>query len=171
MVAPRCSCASSPRCGATTRHINVRRTNWQSFRGARQPIGQTKRGMNTKLHGVSDADGRPLSVFMTPDRSATTQRGSDFFVRKTVNVGSAGAPRRRCSVSADRAGACRPLAYATALNRFAMEPSARSSQLHRHNRTMVRIGVIIFSTSRIKTTFDLPKHRFIINRESVTHVC
>ncbi|MGU3314161.1 hypothetical protein ACLBWH_01310 [Sphingomonas sp. M6A6_1c] len=42
------------------------------FRGARQPIGRTKRGMNTKLYGVSDADGRPLSVFMTPDRSATT---------------------------------------------------------------------------------------------------
>ena len=28
-------------------------------------IGRTKGGMNTKLHAVSDADGRPLSFFMT----------------------------------------------------------------------------------------------------------
>jgi len=28
-------------------------------------IGRTKGGLNTKLHAVSDADGRPLSFFMT----------------------------------------------------------------------------------------------------------
>ena len=28
-------------------------------------IGRTKGGMNTKLHAVGDADGRPLSFFMT----------------------------------------------------------------------------------------------------------
>lgn len=74
------------------------------FQGARQPIGRTKRGMNTKLHGVSDADGRPLSVFMTPDRSATTQRGSDFFVSKAVKVGAAvlGVRRQSRSLSSSR---------------------------------------------------------------------
>ncbi|WP_375272705.1 IS5 family transposase [Sphingomonas sp.] len=35
-------------------------------KGARgRLIGRTKGGMNTKLHAVSDADGRPLSFFMT----------------------------------------------------------------------------------------------------------
>jgi predicted oxidoreductase len=28
-------------------------------------IGSTKGGMNTKLHAVADANGRPLSFFMT----------------------------------------------------------------------------------------------------------
>ena len=28
-------------------------------------IGRTKGGMNTKLHAVTDANGRPLSFFMT----------------------------------------------------------------------------------------------------------
>lgn len=28
-------------------------------------IGRTKGGMNTKLHAVTDANGRPISFFMT----------------------------------------------------------------------------------------------------------
>lgn len=34
-------------------------------RGFGRLIGRTKGGMNTKLHAVTDADGRPLSFFMT----------------------------------------------------------------------------------------------------------
>lgn len=31
-------------------------------------ICQTKGGMNTKLHTVADANGRPLSILLTPDQ-------------------------------------------------------------------------------------------------------
>ena len=34
-------------------------------RGLGRLIGRTKGGMNTKLHAVTDANGRPLSFFMT----------------------------------------------------------------------------------------------------------
>ncbi len=34
-------------------------------RGAERLIGRTKGGMNTKLHAVTDANGRPISFFIT----------------------------------------------------------------------------------------------------------
>ncbi len=40
--------------------------------GAGRLIGRTKGGMNTKLHAVTDASGRPISFFITAGRSAIT---------------------------------------------------------------------------------------------------
>jgi|TARA_X000000368_G_scaffold374763_1_gene326681 hypothetical protein len=36
-------------------------------KGLGRLIGRTKGGMNTKLHAVTDANGRPISFFMTTD--------------------------------------------------------------------------------------------------------
>ena len=42
-------------------------------KGARgRQIGRTKGGMNTRLHAVADAEGRPIGFFMSPTRSAIT---------------------------------------------------------------------------------------------------
>ena len=49
-------------------YLNAQRTA-SSLRvrrgGLRRLIGRAKNGMNTKLHAVTDANGRPLSFFMT----------------------------------------------------------------------------------------------------------
>ena len=40
--------------------------------GRGRQIGRTKGGMNTKLHAVADAKGRPIGFSCRPGRSATT---------------------------------------------------------------------------------------------------
>ena len=40
-------------------------SSMQEKGGLRRLIGRTKGGMNTKLHAVTDANGRPISLFMT----------------------------------------------------------------------------------------------------------
>ncbi len=39
-------------------------------------IGRTKRGLNTKMHAVTDANGRPISFFMTAGQFSDHTGGS-----------------------------------------------------------------------------------------------
>jgi transposase len=48
----------------TSKHIG-RPQAWGQKRGRGRLIGRTKRGMNTKLHAVTDARGRPIRFFVT----------------------------------------------------------------------------------------------------------
>src|SRR3546814_6764539 len=43
----------------------MRISDWSSDGCSSDLIGRTKGGMNTKLHAVTDANGRPISFFMT----------------------------------------------------------------------------------------------------------
>lgn len=68
-------------------------------------IGRTKGGMNTKLHAVTDANGRPLSFFITAGQ---------------ISV------RRPCSMICPRRGGCWPIGVMT-LNGFGTRSSKRGS--------------------------------------------
>jgi transposase len=48
----------------TSKHIG-RPQAWGQKGGRERLIGRTKRGMNTKLHAVTDARGRPIRLFVT----------------------------------------------------------------------------------------------------------
>ncbi len=81
-------------------------------------IGRTKGGMNTKLHAIADANGRPLSFFMTAARSAITQA------------------RPRCSTICRKRSGCSAIAAMTptvqrCFERQGIEPCTRSQVAQR----------------------------------------
>jgi hypothetical protein len=52
-------------------------------------IGRTKSGLNSKLHMVSDGTGRPLSLFLSPDRMSDA-RGALVLLAETPPAGRQG---------------------------------------------------------------------------------
>jgi len=67
-------------------------SSWQLKRGLGRLIGRTKGGMNTKLHAVADANGRPLSYFTT-DGQVSDYTGAA--ARWTIAQGTMAARRSR----------------------------------------------------------------------------
>lgn len=85
----------STRCGAGRQHARQGtplRSRWQ--RGAlRQAIGVSRGGRNTKIHAITDGQGRPLAFHLTPGHAADCRAAEALL----------GDLPARCIVHADRA--------------------------------------------------------------------